>query len=82
MLDVRGNLCAGVASCGSNGNAASGNPITLTWAEPAVPNATGECYGLGSGNSQIMIEDPLLRRRGNSSRYDGPFTIGIQEYAF
>ena len=58
MLDVRGNLCAGVASCGSNGNAASGNPITLTWAEPAVPNATGECYGLGSGNSQIMIEDP------------------------
>ena len=58
MLDVRGNLCAGLSSCGSNGNAASGNPITLTWTDPAVSNATGECYGLGTGNSQIWIEDP------------------------
>lgn len=57
MLDVRGNLCAGVSACGASGNAGANNPITLTWTEPAVSNATGECYGLGSGNSKIWIRD-------------------------
>lgn len=57
MLDVRGNLCAGVSSCGASGNAGANNPITLTWTDPAVSNATGECYGLGSGNSKIWIRD-------------------------
>ena len=56
-LDVRGNLCAGVSSCGANGNAGTATPITLTWLEPSQSNATGECYGLGSGNSKIWIRD-------------------------
>jgi len=56
-LDVRGNLCAGVASCGASSNAGPNSPITLTWMDPTISNATGECYGIGTGNNRIWIRD-------------------------
>ena len=57
-LDVRGNLCAGVSSCGASGNANSAQRITLRWTDPANESAIGECYGMTHGNQQIWIEDP------------------------
>ena len=57
-IDVRGNLCAGLSSCGSSGDASEVNPITFTWNDPLVNNSTGDCYGLGFGSSKIWINDP------------------------
>jgi len=58
MLDVRGNLCAGQLSCGASSNAGPSSKITMTWSAPTNNSSRGECYGLGSGSSQIWIEDP------------------------
>ncbi|MBT4156983.1 MAG: hypothetical protein HOE57_05915, partial [Euryarchaeota archaeon] len=33
-LDVRGNICAGVSSCGASGDASMANKITLRWTDP------------------------------------------------
>ncbi len=57
-LDVRGSLCAGVSSCGASANAGPAMRITLKWSEPANSSATGECYGMSSGNQEIWIDDP------------------------
>ncbi len=57
-LDVRGSLCAGVSSCGSSSNAGPAMRITLRWSEPVNSSATGECYGMSSGNQEIWIDDP------------------------
>ncbi len=57
-LDVRGNLCAGVQSCGASSNAGAATKITLKWTEPEIHNATGECYGIGPTNNKIWISDP------------------------
>jgi len=57
-LDVRGSLCAGVSSCGASSNAGPAMRITLRWSEPANSSATGECYGMSSGNQDIWITDP------------------------
>jgi len=57
-LDVRGSLCAGVASCGSSSNADPSMKITLRWEEPLNASAIGECYGMSEGNQEIWIDDP------------------------
>ena len=57
-LDVRGSLCAGVASCGASSNAGPAMRINLRWSEPVNASATGECYGMSYGNQEIWIEDP------------------------
>jgi hypothetical protein len=57
-LDVRGSLCAGVSSCGASSNAGPAMRITLRWSEPVNSSATGECYGMTSGNQEIWIDDP------------------------
>ena len=49
-LDIRGNLCAGVMSCGAAGNANTAQRITFRWTDPANGSATGECYGMSHGN--------------------------------
>ena len=57
-LDVRGNLCAGVSSCGASTNSNSASKITMRWTDPANGSATGECYGMSYGNQQIWVRDP------------------------
>lgn len=57
-LDVRGSLCAGVASCGASSNAGPAMRINLRWSEPVNASATGECYGMSYGNQEIWIADP------------------------
>jgi hypothetical protein len=57
-LDVRGSLCAGASSCGASSNAGPAMRITLRWSEPVNSSATGECYGMTSGNQEIWIDDP------------------------
>ena len=57
-LDVRGSLCAGVASCGSSSNADASMKITLRWEAPLNSSANGECYGMSESNQEIWIDDP------------------------
>ena len=56
-LDVRGNICAGVSSCGANGDASLANKITLRWTEPSNSSAIGECKGMKQGTQEIQVED-------------------------
>ena len=57
-LDVRGNICAGVSSCGASGDASLANKITLRWTEPSNSSAIGECKGMKQGTQEIQVEDP------------------------
>jgi len=57
-LDVRGNLCVGLQSCGASSNADVSSSIVLNWTAPDNESAKGECYGLGSGNNKVWIESP------------------------
>ena len=56
-LDVRGNICAGVSSCGASGDASIANKITLRWTDPSNSSAIGECKGMMQGTQEIQIED-------------------------
>ena len=57
-LDVRGNLCAGVAACGASNDASTAQRITFQWTDPTNDSARGECYGMSYGSQQIWVEDP------------------------
>ncbi|MDP7328211.1 MAG: Ig-like domain-containing protein [Candidatus Thalassarchaeaceae archaeon] len=50
FIDVRGGLCAGDVACGANGMASNSSRITFNWQDPANASATGNCYGIFSGN--------------------------------
>ncbi|DAC64589.1 MAG TPA: hypothetical protein D7I02_00050, partial [Candidatus Poseidoniales archaeon] len=56
-LDVRGNICAGVSSCGASGDASMANKITLRWTDPSNSSAIGECKGMKQGTQEIQVED-------------------------
>jgi hypothetical protein len=56
-LDVRGNICAGVSSCGASGDASLANKITLRWTDPSNSSEIGECKGMTQGTQEIQIED-------------------------
>ena len=56
-LDVRGNICAGVSSCGASGDASLANKITLRWTDPSNSSEIGECKGMTQGTQEIQVED-------------------------
>ena len=68
-LDIRGNLCAGLQSCGASSNADQFSFILLDWQEPENESATGECYGLGSGSNKVEF------RNGTTASAPVEFTI-------
>ena len=57
-LDVRGNLCAGKASCGASGDSSAANKITFRWTNPIDDQANGTCLGMSEGTQDIDINDP------------------------
>lgn len=56
-LDVRGNICAGVSSCGASADASLANKIILRWTDPSNSSAIGECKGMKQGSQEIQVED-------------------------
>lgn len=87
-LEVQGNLCIGVSSCGATA-ASAGNPVTFQWANPVNNSMNGRCYiapvwnrdpscgeGIVVRNSVDLAETKFAHLRVNNA-YGFPDVLGI-----